>query len=108
VNTTAQNVPKIAGLDNDYQAVSVSWSCNGSSLAVAYGKTNHSIWCEHHSAVSLWSIFRRDLDVTKPTTTIEVSNCLSCVEFHPTDPLILAGGTLNGEIYLWNVDKEEP
>ena len=37
-----------------------------------------------------------------------MSNCLTSVAFHPTDPLLLAGGTLNGEIYLWNIDKEEP
>lgn len=44
----------------------------------------------------------------KPNTTIEVSNCLTCIEFHPNDPLILAGGTLNGEIYIWNIDNEDP
>jgi len=37
-----------------------------------------------------------------------VSNCLTSVAFHPTDALILAGGTLNGEIYLWNISQEEP
>ena len=30
------------------------------------------------------------------------------VAFHPTDPLILAGGTMNGEIIIWNVDLEDP
>lgn len=56
----------------------------------------------------LWSVFRRDLNNKKPTTTIEVSNCLTQVAFHPSDPVILAGGTINGEIYLWNVSQEEP
>jgi WD40 repeat protein len=88
--------------------VSVSWNCNGTSLAVAYGKTNHTAWCEHHSVVSIWSIFRRDFDSKKPNINIEVSNCLSCVQFHPDDPLILAGGTHNGEAFLWNIDKEDP
>ena len=40
--------------------------------------------------------------------TIEVSNCLTTIEFHPSDPLILVGGTMNGEIYLWNLDNEDP
>jgi WD40 repeat protein len=88
--------------------VSVAWSCNGASLAVAYGKTNHSSWCEHSSAISIWSIFRREFDCKKPTTTIEVSNCLTSIEFHPNDPLILAGGSLNGEIFIWNIDSEDP
>jgi len=53
-------------------------------------------------------VFRRDFNPKKATLNIEVSNCVSQVAFHPTDPLILAGGTINGEIYLWNIDNEEP
>ncbi len=86
--------------------VSVAWSCNGSTIAVAYGKTNHEAWCEHHSAISTWGIFRREFDPKKPNLNIEVSNCITTIEFHPSDPLILAGGTMNGEIYLWNIDSE--
>jgi WD40 repeat protein len=92
--------------DDHYQVVSVAWSCNGSTIAVAYGKSNHEAWCEHHSSVSTWGIFRREFDPKKPNMSIEVSNCLTTIEFHPSDPLILAGGTMNGEIYLWNVDSE--
>ena len=75
---------------------------------MAYGKTNHTTWCEHHSVLSTWGIFRREFDPKKPTRSIEVSNCLTSIEFHPSDPLILAGGTMNGEIYLWNLDNEDP
>jgi len=38
---------------------------------------------------------------------IEVSNCVTEVSFHPSEPTILAGGTMNGEIYLWDISKEE-
>ena len=103
-----QGADGIAGLDNDYQVASLSWNCNGSNLAVAYGKTNHTSWCEHHSVLCVWSVFRRDVDSKKPTSTIEVTNCLTQVAWHPSDPVILAGGTINGEIYLWNVAQEEP
>lgn len=58
--------------------------------------------------MSIWQVFRRDYNPKKAQKEIEVSNCLTSVAFHPTDPLLLAGGTLNGEIYLWNIDKEEP
>jgi len=92
--------------DDHFQVVSVAWSCNGSTIAIAYGKTNHDTWCEHHSTVSTWGIFRREFDPKKPNLSIEVSNCLTTIDFHPSDPLILAGGTMNGEIYLWNVDPD--
>jgi len=29
------------------------------------------------------------------------------IEFHPSDPLILAGGTINGEIFIWNLDRDD-
>jgi WD repeat-containing protein 34 len=38
---------------------------------------------------------------------IEVSNCVTEVAFHPSDPTMLAGGTMNGEIYLWNIAHED-
>jgi WD repeat-containing protein 34 len=54
----------------------------------------------------VWSIFRRDFEAKKSNVMIEVANCLTCLEFHPLDPLVLAGGTINGEIYIWNVGAE--
>jgi len=98
----------VSGLDSDYQVTSVCWNCNGSSLAVAYGKTNHVSWCEHQSVVSIFSPFRRTFDPKKPTANIEVPNCVTEVSFHPTEPSTLAGGTMNGTILLWNVDEANP
>ena len=53
-------------------------------------------------------MFRRDFDPRKATTTIEVPNCLRTVAFHPSDPLVIVGGTMNGQIYLWNLNLEDP
>jgi WD repeat-containing protein 34 len=30
-----------------------------------------------------------------------------CLSFHPVKPSLLVGGTFNGEIYLWNISKED-
>ena len=95
----------VSGLDADFQVTSVAWNCNGSSLAVAYGKTNHVSWCEHQSVVSIFSPFRRAFDAKKPTLNIEVPNCVTEVSWHPAEPVILAGGTMNGQIILWNIDE---
>lgn len=29
------------------------------------------------------------------------------MKFHPSDPVLLAGGTFIGEIYIWNIDKDD-
>lgn len=55
----------------------------------------------------MWRIFTRDLDTKHPNQTIETDNCVTNIEFHPTNPLILAGGTVNGQIFIWNLDKKD-
>ena len=102
--TKEQNKDASSG-DNKYQVTSIDWSCNGALLAVAYGKTDHVSWCEHNSIVHVWSIFRRDFDAKKANITIEVPNCISTLQFHPEDPMIIAGGSVNGEIYIWNLNE---
>lgn len=93
--------------ENQYAVTAISWSSNGASLAVAYGKTNHISWCEHQSILNIWSIFRRDFDSNKANITIEVPNCLSSIAFHPSNPQILAAGTVNGEIFIYNLNSED-
>lgn len=90
-----------------FDVTSVSWSCNGNTIAIAYGKQNHPSM-SFQGCVSIWGIFRRDLNPKKPSKNIEVTNCVTCLKFHPSEPSILAGGTFIGEIYLWNVYNEEP
>lgn len=100
-----------SAIDEEFKALSfdvtsVDWSCNGSSIAVAYGKQNHPSM-SFQGCVSIWGIFRRDLDHKKPNKNIEVGNCITCLKFHPSNPSILAGGSFIGEIYLWNVYNED-
>jgi len=33
---------------------------------------------------------------------------VTSLAFHPSNPSILAGGTFNGEIYLWDIFKTDP
>jgi len=64
-------------------------------------------WCEDNSVVSIWSIFRRDFDPVKPNVNIDVGACVTSLAFHPSNPSILAGGSFNGEIYIWDIFKQD-
>ena len=77
-------------------------------MAVAYGKTDLVTWCEYQSVVSIFSPFRRTFDPKKPTLNIDAPNCVTEVKWHPTEPVILVGGTFNGQIILWNIDEQNP
>lgn len=39
--------------------------------------------------------------------TIDTPNCIACVSFHPSDPSVLASGSVNGEIYIYNTNFDE-
>lgn len=105
---TANNVEEESKVGDDiFQVTGTGWSCNGACVAAAFGKTDHVSWCEHQSTISLWNIFRRDFSNKKPNVTIEVPNCLTCIEFHPTNPLIIAGATVNGEIFVWKIQEDQ-
>jgi len=91
-----------------FDVSALSWSPNGSMLAVGYGKRNHNSWCDDSSTVSIWCIFRRDFNSEKPNINIDVESCVSSLAFHPSNPSILAGGTFNGKIYLWDIFKADP
>ncbi|GMF13242.1 unnamed protein product [Phytophthora lilii] len=64
----------------------VSWNATGSVIAVAYGRFDHSGWCNYRSALCLWN------------------SGLMCVAFHPQNPSIVAAGSFNGEVFVWDTE----
>ena len=50
---------------------------------------------------------RKDIAATKPDLTLEVDAPLQCIAFHPSHPALIAGGTLNGELYVWDLSRDD-
>lgn len=65
--------------------------------SLSYGRFDHDDWCTHKTSLCTWNLERRNLNENKPDTTLEVSSCLMCTTFHPTNPALIAGGTYNGK-----------
>ena len=75
----------------------------------------HDGMCYDRGYVCTWNLNRRDFKPDTPTLTIEANvylfllifksfqGCIMCVEFHPTRPSILAGGSFNGNFFLFNL-----
>ncbi|POM75684.1 WD-40 domain containing hypothetical protein, partial [Phytophthora palmivora] len=82
----------------------VSWNATGSIIAVAYGRFDHSGWCNYRSALCLWNVFQSDLNSQKPSLVLETSSGLMCVAFHPQNPSIVAAGSFNGEVFVWDLE----
>mmetsp|Transcript_61263 Transcript_61263/g.145852 ORF Transcript_61263/g.145852 Transcript_61263/m.145852 type:complete len:560 (-) Transcript_61263:117-1796(-) len=86
----------------DRQVTCAVWNCTGSMLACAYGDLNTLGWCDITASVCLWNIFRPQMVHNKPDTEIPIQGFVMCLAFHPTQPAMLAGGTYNGELLIWN------
>ncbi|KAK3714549.1 hypothetical protein QZH41_014224 [Actinostola sp. cb2023] len=59
------------------------------------------------SSLCTWNIDRKALNPNKPDTTVDLSSCLMSIAFHPLLPAVIAGGTFNGEVQLWDLSKED-
>eukprot|EP00438_Fugacium_kawagutii_P016524 Skav230218 [mRNA] locus=scaffold1558:6181:16567:+ [translate_table: standard] len=89
------------------QVTSVAWNSTGASLACAFGKLDTLGWCEVTAPVCVWNIFRPQHVAGEPDTVLPVQGFVMCIAFHPTKPSILAGGTYNGELQIWNTGSGE-
>ncbi|XP_074642732.1 cytoplasmic dynein 2 intermediate chain 2-like [Tubulanus polymorphus] len=91
----------------DLEVTSLAWNCTGSVIAAAYGRYDHEDWCTHKSSLCFWNLNRRSLDADKPEQTVDLSSCLMCISFHPNQPALIAGGTFNGEVIVWDTANED-
>lgn len=80
---------------------SISYNCKGFLVAVGYSYLSHTGWCSHRSFVRTWSLS------TLKQTELEIEGCASSVSFSPIEPSLLAIGSYNGVLILWDLDKEQ-
>lgn len=85
---------------------SLSWSSTGQTVAAAYGRYDIPGWCEDRGALVTWNLARENVNQTRPDITIDVDNCLMSCAFHPEHPALIAGGTFNGDLYVWDLSME--
>ena len=81
----------------------VSWNRTGFSLAVSYGRFDVTGWCDSPGALCVWNLRRRNVDPRTPDHTFETDSCLQCVAWHPADPAVVAAGSFDGDVHVWDV-----
>lgn len=82
--------------ENQVQVTGLSWSANGSSIFVGYGRISHEGLCMHKGAVCSWNIERYKINQNKADFCIETSFCVTSIAAHPERPGIVAAGLYNG------------
>ena len=43
----------------------------------------------------------------KADVALQLQDCLTSLAFHPTDPSLLAGGSFNGDVLLFNLSEKD-
>jgi WD40 repeat protein len=109
----------VLGLENGYsvmarqptrmqlQCTGASWTCSGGALAASYGRNDITGWCDYPGAVCVWSIFDKSFQASEPQHVFDHPSCIMCVACHPLSPSIVAGGSFNGEVVIWNLNEPE-
>eukprot|EP00798_Chlamydomonas_sp_ICE-L_P001991 gene1991-33412_t len=91
---------------NRLVVTSLSWSATGQSIAASYGRYDIVGWCTDRGALVTWNLGRETVNPSKPDVNIEVDNCLMSCAYHPVHPALIAGGTFNGDLYVWDLSQE--
>lgn len=53
-----------------------------------------------------WNLARGEINQDRPDLKLEADTCLMCCAFHPTHPALIAGGSFNGDMFIWDLSKE--
>ncbi|KAJ3325267.1 WD repeat-containing protein 34 [Blyttiomyces sp. JEL0837] len=91
----------------DLICTDVCWNKTGTVVAVAYGRLDHSTWCSHKGHLCTWSLTLRDMNPSIATFAVETTTCLMSIAFHPELPHLIAGGTYQGEVIVWNMNEKD-
>lgn len=102
------------------QGTGISWNATGSLVGMTFGRHDISGWCEYPGALCIWNVFvsskhngssaaTSDGSVFSqpPDHVLDHPSCLTCVAFHPLIPSIVAIGSFNGEVVLWDLTNTD-
>jgi WD40 repeat protein len=89
------------------QCTSLDWNCTGNMVVATYGRNDLTGWCDIPGAVCSWNLSSRSLDVFNPDVVLDHSCSLMKVCCHPIRPSLVAAGSFNGEIIVWDLSNAE-
>jgi len=86
------------------QCTGVGWNAGGTVVCASFGNLATSGWCLQGGSLCAWPVFRRGFDASSaPEVVLEHSSCLMSLACHPTQPSLVACGSFNGEVLLFDL-----
>lgn len=84
------------------QCVGVSWNATGAMLSAVFGRPDLCGWCDDSGILCCWSLFREDFSPNNPAYSVEHTSCFTAIACHPSQPSLIAAGSFNGEILVYD------
>uniref|UniRef100_A0A336K330 CSON015434 protein n=1 Tax=Culicoides sonorensis TaxID=179676 RepID=A0A336K330_CULSO len=84
---------------------------NAPTLATCVSAAVHKDWCNHSNAqISIWVPNRHDplKIIWNLVKSIPVKTCVKCLIVNPFNRDIFAGGSVTGDLYIWNYQYNNP
>mmetsp|Transcript_31864 Transcript_31864/g.98421 ORF Transcript_31864/g.98421 Transcript_31864/m.98421 type:complete len:277 (+) Transcript_31864:138-968(+) len=85
------------------QCIALSWNATGGMICAAFGKSCISGWCDDPGIICCWHLFRDGFSPNVPSCSFDYSCCFTSLACHPSNPSLLAAGTFNGEVLLYDL-----
>lgn len=73
----------------------LTWNCTGNTLACSYCEKHESI-CVHDNQVQIYMIDGNGIYKDPPSNLLLAPACVTSLEYHPTEPSLLIGGSTGG------------
>lgn len=89
------------------QCTSLDWNCTGNMIVATYGRNDLTGWCDIPGAMCSWNLSSRSLDTFNPDVVLDHSSSLTKVCCHPIRPSLVAAGSFNGEVIIWDLSNIE-
>ena len=84
-------------------ATALAWHSCGHALTVAYGVPHSPGFCAAPGLLCQWSHSRDAVTPSQPQLRLHTDCALSAVACHPQRPAVIAAGTANGGVLVWDV-----
>ncbi|CAN7991485.1 unnamed protein product, partial [Ixodes hexagonus] len=90
----------------DFQCTGASWNSTGAVIALTCSVPAHESWCLHDAGVQLWHLHRVGRGELESSRILSADCCVASVAFHRQRPTLLAAGTVQGDVLLWDLERD--
>lgn len=103
---TAFNSGRGHGNKENLIATSIAWHPKAVSVAITFGTSQPAPFCTHGGALAIWNLTSEKFQPASPQLCLVAECALQTAAYHPHVPALIAAGTANGGLHVWDLGQE--